>query len=158
MDEYILEHRLQLGSRSKMNFPSGVVPPEARASSQGSRGVAVTLDDSNSSTYFGVSCRDETETMTGMEGTEYQAVKVWTAQIKERNGTNLMFIGNFTSEIEAARAVDAYIVERSLKRVLNFPADRATAVATAQKTAAETTASRVSILCVCVQLYLVVFI
>jgi len=85
--------------------------------------------------------KKRTTTTRGRSSTKYLGVS-WSKYYQQWNANlyvagTMHGLGRFgDNEIEAARAVDAYIVKKRLNKELNFPGDRATAVATAAAAAA----------------------
>ena len=113
-----------------LNFPVG--GHAAAAASPREEGTApaplkhLAARNTGSSKYFGVSWSKELEM--------WMAV-VWDAGKRYH-------LGGFDNEIDAARAVDAFIVKKRLKKELNFPDERTTAVATAEPVIAAAAASK----------------
>ena len=85
---------------------------------------------SGSSTYFGVYWN--------------KRAKKWRTQVWNNLTKKMNSLGSFASEVDAARAVDAYIVKCGLARELNFPRDHITVATTAETNAARAVAPSAS--------------
>ena len=113
-----------------LNFPVGGLA--AAAVSPREEGTApaplkhLAARNTGSSKYFGVNWSKERE--------------MWIAVVWDAGKSH--HLGGFDNEIAAARAVDAFIVQKRLKKELNFPDKRTTAVATAEPVIAAAAASK----------------